>query len=170
MYIETNKQVDGGFEAELKAAGFEFTPKWTTRRSVGGVVEFNYPRALYLPGLNESFRGDVVAVINAHVPYFGHIANKIQEVKAEAGRRIIQRMPEWKQRNYTALSIELTRKEVNKHILTPEEEATVLFLEGEWEWAKSIRDASDLIEVAIAAMTDAEAGELDVTTRPEWNV
>jgi hypothetical protein len=94
----------------------------------------------------------------------------VRIVKAEANRRITERMPEWKQRNYIAFNLEMERKERKGEVLTPEELALVTFTEGEWEFAKAIRSASNVIEAEIALLTDAEAGVFDVENHIKWNV
>jgi hypothetical protein len=97
-------------------------------------------------------------------------ANTIKEVKAEANRRILDRMPDFKQRNYIAFNLEMERKERKGEVLTPTELATIAFTEGEWEFAKAIRSASNVIEAEIALLTDAEAGVFDVENHPLWVV
>lgn len=64
-------------------------------------------------------------------------------IKFEAGRRILERYPQWRQTNMLARSIELTRK---AQTLTPEEQAEAVSLESSWAWIKSVRQASDAIE------------------------
>lgn len=64
-------------------------------------------------------------------------------VKFEAGRRILEKYPQWRQVNMLARSVELTRKGV---ALTAEEQAEAASLEAAWAWIKSVRTASDAIE------------------------
>lgn len=109
----------------------------------------------------EPLEDDVIALRRADVN-----ALKIAEAKAEASRRILTRLPDWKQRNYLAHSLELTRK--GEDNLTPEETASIAFMEAEWEYAKSIREASNLIEAHIATLTDEEAGAYDVSASELW--
>ena len=70
----------------------------------------------------------------------------VEQVKTEAGRRILALMPEWKQRNYTARMTELLKIYAVSGTWTAKEQAEVGFLEGEWAKAKAIREASDTIE------------------------
>lgn len=171
MIIETTKKVSSLFDAELKSAGLIFDAmSWTTRRVVNGKVEKGHPRALIIPDLTDADIPAVQAVLDAHVPDFGHVATKIAEVKAEANRRILDRMPDFKQRNYIAFNLEMERKERKGEVLTPTELATIAFTEGEWEFAKAIRSASNVIEAEIALLTDAEAGVFDVENHIKWNV
>lgn len=71
-------------------------------------------------------------------------APKADDVKAEARRRILARLPDWKQANMTARGVELLRKgEVN---WTPQEQAEADAITAAWDWVKAIRLASDDIE------------------------
>jgi hypothetical protein len=88
----------------------------------------------------------------------GVIAVKVLEVKAEANRRIIAIMPDWKQRNSLARAAELSRKEA-KNTATPEEVAELDQLETTWAGIKLIRAASDAIEAEVAALVTIEAVE-----------
>ena len=97
-------------------------------------------------------------------------ANIIANVKAEANSRIVARVPEWKQRNYLAYSLEMTRKEAAGTTLTAQESATMTFIEGEWAYAISVRAASDTIEGLLAVMTVREALSVDIANHPEWPV
>lgn len=71
-------------------------------------------------------------------------APKADDVKAEARRRILARLPDWKQANMTARGVELLRKgEVN---WTPQEQAEADAITAAWDWVKAVRLASDDIE------------------------
>jgi hypothetical protein len=94
----------------------------------------------------------------------------VAAVKQEASKRILDRMPDFKQRNYLAFNIEMEKKERKGEVLTAEELALVAFTEGEWEFAKAIRSASNVIEAEIALLTDVEAGVFDVENHPLWAV
>ncbi len=93
---------------------------------------------------------------------------KLGATKAQAQQRINERMPEWKQRNYLAFSLEVTRKTQAAETVTAEENATITFIEGEWAFVKSIREASDTMEAEILALTDEAAGEYDVIDNVLW--
>jgi hypothetical protein len=83
----------------------------------------------------------------------------VQEVKAEAYRRIIAICPEWKQRNLTAQAAQLAKKgEAN---WTPEEAAAWAAGEVIWNQIAAIRAASDVIE----AMDPIPANLYDL---PDW--
>ena len=94
----------------------------------------------------------------------------VEAVKQEASKRILDRMPDFKQRNYIAFNLEMEKKERRGGTLTTEELALVTFTEGEWDFAKAIRSASNVIEAEIALLTDAEAGVFDVENHIKWNV
>jgi len=69
-------------------------------------------------------------------------ANRIPEIKAAAGAVIVERYPEWKQRNMIARMVELNTK------ATPsaEEEAEMAALQSVWDWVKAVRAESDRLE------------------------
>ena len=169
-YIDTEKVFSDSLGAELEARGIIFSSIGaSTRRIIGGKVEKGHPRALTVQGDNLD-KAVIKEVLDAHVPYFGHVTAKIAEVKAEANRRILDRMPDFKQRNYIAFNLEMEKKERKGGTLTTEELAMVTFTEGEWEFAKAIRSASNVIEAEIALLTDVEAGVFDLENHIKWNV
>lgn len=160
IYIETEKELSQTFAAELESAGLPNFLSITTRRIIGGKVEKDHPRAVEID-VDESRRAEVQAVIDAHVPFFGHVERKVQEVKAEANRRIIAILPEWKQRNYTARAVE---KVAAGEVGDDEWNA----IQTAWLNIKAVRVASDAIEAEIAALTDEQAGQYDVAASPLW--
>ena len=161
IYLETEKLFSASFGEELEAAGMGNEYTVGTRRIVNGVVEKGHPRALGI-NVDESRRADVQAVIDAHVPNFGHVAAKIAQTKAEAGKRINAILPEWKQRNYTARAVE---KVAAKEVGDDEWNA----MQTAWQQIKAVRVASDAIEAEIAALTDEQAGRYDVAASPLWD-
>ena len=68
----------------------------------------------------------------------------VQEVKAEAQRRIYEILPDWKQRNLTARAAELALKGAGSW--TPDEQAEVAAGQALWDKIKAVRAASDVIE------------------------
>lgn len=160
IYIETQNEFSASLFDELVAAGLPAAYAVTTRRIIDGKVSKGHPRALSID-VDESRRADVQAVINAHVPDFGHVATKIAETKAEAGRRILAILPDWKQRNYAARAVE---------IIADEEVGSDEWneMQAAWRQIEAVRTASDVIEAQIADLTDAEAGAFDVAASPEW--
>ncbi len=160
LIIETDKQFGHSFAEELTAAGFPNAYGVTTRRIIDGKPSFGHSRALSID-VDKSRRADVQAVIDAHVPFFGHAESKIAETKAEANRRILAILPEWKQRNYTARAVE---KVAAGEVGDDEWNA----MSAAWSAIKAVRVASDAIEAEIAALTDEQAGRYDVANNPGW--
>lgn len=71
-------------------------------------------------------------------------AEMVTAVKAEAQRRIISIIPEWKQRNLTARAAELAIKGVSNW--TPEEQAEYEAGQSVWDSIKAVRTKSDALE------------------------
>lgn len=164
MRIETDKAINGRqLCSELTAAGIAHNgiTIGTRERTPDGTLLTGLPNAVTVLGVDESRRTEVQAVIDAHVPFFGHAASKVQETKAEANRRILAILPEWKQRNYTARAVE---KVANGEVGDDEWNA----MQTAWLQIKAIRVASDAIETEIAALTDEQAGQYDVAASPLW--
>jgi len=161
LYIETDKQFGDTLSAELQAAGLPIAFGMSTRRVVDGRVEKGHPRAFTID-VDESRRAEVQAVLDAHVPFFGHADIKIAETKAEANRRILAILPEWKQRNYTARAVE---KVAAGEVGDDEWNA----MSAAWTAIKAVRVASDAIEAEINALTDEQAGQYDVSASPLWD-
>ncbi len=91
----------------------------------------------------------------------------IEEVKAEAGRRILEALPTWKQNNFIAKESELLAAENGQlrnsggvrlaaRELTSVEIAQLAYIKSAWDWAVSVRDASDLIEISPPLITDLQ--------------
>ena len=83
----------------------------------------------------------------------------VEEVKAEAGRRISVYFPDYKQRNYIARQSELDRIEtgtmrdnsgnlIAARALTTEEIAELVAIKGVWDWILAVRIASAAIEAS----------------------
>lgn len=75
-------------------------------------------------------------------------ACRIAEVKAEAGRRILDRYPTWKQANMNMRATELVDIRLDRE-LTPDEAAEREAMLSAAAWIKDIRAASDAIEAAL---------------------
>lgn len=80
-------------------------------------------------------------------------AARVGDVKAEAGRRILERFPTWKQANMNMRATELVDARVDR-ALSEDEEAERQALLAASAWIKEVRTASDAIEAALPA--DAE--------------
>ena len=72
-----------------------------------------------------------------------------EKVKIEAMRRIIDYIPEWKQRNLTARGLELTRKQLAGGTLTSKEASEIAEGEVVWGRIKLIRETSDVLELTL---------------------
>ena len=70
----------------------------------------------------------------------------VEEIKAEANRRIIELCPEWKQRNYIATDLTFTKIIQDGGTLTSEQEAERTVMEAIWTTIQGIRSKSDEIE------------------------
>ena len=76
------------------------------------------------------------------------------QIKAEAGRRIIAICPEWKQRNHIATDLTYTKIIQDGGTLTTEQESDRTSIEAVWESIQSIRTKSDEIEAMSPIPTD----------------
>ena len=160
LYIETDKRFGDTLSAELEAAGLPIAFGMSTRRVVDGRVQKGHPRAFTID-VDESRRADVQAVLDAHVPFIGHVDSKIAETKAQANRRILAILPEWKQRNYTARAVE----KVAAGEVGDEEWNT---MQTAWGQVNAVRIASDAIEAEIAVLSDVDAGNYNVASNSLW--
>ena len=77
-------------------------------------------------------------------------------VKAEAGRRILQLMPDWKQRNVIA-------------DLSSDNSDTKAAAASEWAKVTAIRTKSNEIEASIASMSDEEIINFNASDDVHWN-
>jgi len=93
-------------------------------------------------------------------------ASHISLIKMEAGFRITQVIPEWKQRNLTAQATQLAEK--GRNSWSPQElsewEAGVVL----WNTVKDIRDKSDVLEASLDTMTLEELKSFDSHTSEVW--
>ena len=94
---------------------------------------------------------------------------KKEQTKEEAHNRIVSILPKWKQRNYTAKSVELTEKKVDGVALTQEEIAILDTIKAKWVLIQQIRAASDSIEAEIDNINTVEGIEAyGITTNALW--
>ncbi len=77
-------------------------------------------------------------------------------VKAEAGRRILAIMPEWRQRNVIA-------------DLSSSNSDTKTAAETEWAKVTAIRTKSNEIEASIGSMSDEEIVNFDASDDAHWS-
>lgn len=101
-------------------------------------------------------------------------SNKIKEVKAEAGRRIVEAYPEWKQRNYMAAVIDIQNKELvaikagGTYTLSADEVATIQSAQTAKTEVFAIRQKSDELENSLDSMTQVELEAFDPTDDNNW--
>lgn len=69
-------------------------------------------------------------------------------VKAEAERRILNILPAWKQRNYTARAVEIIYA-IQTSTAAAEDTAELTAIHGFFDRVKAIRAASDLVEADV---------------------
>jgi len=89
-------------------------------------------------------------------------------IKKEAGRWILAQYPDWKQRNMTARMTELLKIRALAESWTAEEQAEVSALEAVWDWVKSVRSASDLLEAGVDGMTEEERSAFAAADPAHW--
>lgn len=86
-------------------------------------------------------------------------AAKVDAVKAEAERRIVAVMPEWRQRNSLALGLELvTTLGTDVSAWPAEQRATYASVMASWAQIKALRATSDALEASVP--TDPAAIEV----------
>lgn len=110
----------------------------------------------------------VQAIIDSYDPLPPYRAEKIEEIKKEANRRILQIAPEWKQRNILARMTELVDARSGR-ALTDSEQTEMDSAKSLWADIQNVRQASDDIEAEIVAMTDWTAvRSIDILNHPSW--
>lgn len=94
---------------------------------------------------------------------------KIAEAKAEAHKRIVAIIPEWKQRNYTARAVQLLRAQDAAPLTVPEITELDAIENIFTNQVKPIRDASDVIEAEINAKLAVHTTlAIDIENHVEW--
>jgi len=73
-------------------------------------------------------------------------ARRIAEIKKTAGTKIVEIMPEWKQRNNLARVLELLAMVTDVTGLPTEDQTELADALAEWDNLKAIRTASDIAE------------------------
>jgi hypothetical protein len=73
----------------------------------------------------------------------------IGTIKAEARRRILAKYPQWKQANMTARMVELNKIRASAGSWTAGEQIEVDAIQSAWDWVKSVRSASDALELTL---------------------
>lgn len=90
--------------------------------------------------------------------------NVVDMVKRYAERLIVERYPDWKQRNMITRSITLQ----NISPRTDDEQAELASISVAWDWIDAIRMASDSLEQDLLQMGIAAAMEYDISSYPNW--
>lgn len=85
---------------------------------------------------------------------------QIAKIKDDATSRILAILPEVKQRNSLARSLELTHKVVTGVSLTDQESAEVLAIQAKWDEIKAVRVLSNIREGEINLSDNPESIEL----------
>jgi len=100
---------------------------------------------------------------------------KIAEIKAEAGNRIIEIYPEWRQRNHMAEVIDIQNKELvalkanTTYTPSADEVATITAAQTAKNQVFAIRAKSDQLEASLDSMTLAELEAFDPTNDSNWS-
>lgn len=77
-------------------------------------------------------------------------------IKTEARARILARYPDWKQTNMTARGVELVRIKAEGGTWSAGEATEAAALDTAWAWIKSVRAASDALEITNPANFGAD--------------
>lgn len=85
----------------------------------------------------------------------------------EAGRVILSRYPEWKQRNMIAKGVELAYK-VATNSATADEMQQIGQLQAVWAWIEAVRARSDALQAAYAAGSSVSPSEGSINGSGSW--
>lgn len=137
------------------------------RNAAGDLICFGPNSNQYDPGV---VAGATLTIeVNAPTPALAtRQASARAATKAEAQRRILAVIPQWKQANLTARGVELNTKVISGGTLTIAEQAELAAGFALWSKAKAIRTSSDLIELDIAASTNLDT--FDIVNSTRWPV
>jgi hypothetical protein len=110
------------------------------------------------------------ALIDTFDPVAAVVPLKVAAVKAEAQRRIFAIMPAWKQSNLMAQALNDIIDHGQDATARPaDQKATKVAADAAWGKIKAIREASNVIEAKLLAMTKwQELEEHDATTDAIW--
>lgn len=99
---------------------------------------------------------------------------RIVEIKAEAGKRITEIYPEWKQRNHMAAVADIHNKELialkANTVYTPSEDevATITAAQTAKNQVFTIRARSNELEASLDSMTQTQLEAFDPTNDSNW--
>jgi len=83
----------------------------------------------------------------------------VDDVKEEAGRRILERYPDWYQRNMIADAVTLA--EIGAANRTAEQNARVVELNSAWGWVTAVRVRSNELEANLSLVQGAVSDDLN---------
>jgi hypothetical protein len=98
----------------------------------------------------------------------------INQIKTEAGNRIIAAYPEWKQRNHMAAVVDIQNKELialkanTTYTLSADELAIVAAAQAAKTEIFNIRAKSDELEASLDTMTQEQLEAFDATNDSNW--
>lgn len=90
---------------------------------------------------------EIISSIEAFISSYNPYTPTIEEIKAEAERRILELFPEWKQRNMIARGVELVR--IGESNWNEQEQLEAANLQAAWDWIKAVRETSNELEVTL---------------------
>jgi len=96
-------------------------------------------------------------------------ASHIVSIKTEANRRIIEIVPEWKQRNLTAQAAQMAKQVADGTPLTVEQQAAWDAGEAIWTKVAAIRAKSDELELSLDVMDLETMQSFDATKDEAWS-
>ncbi|MCW9045033.1 MAG: hypothetical protein OQK35_01755 [Alphaproteobacteria bacterium] len=97
-------------------------------------------------------------------------AQKILALKTQAGAIILEKFPDWKQRNMNMRVTEFQEIRIEGIALTAEEQAESNVLKLAANWIKLVRETSNSVEVEILALKTADEVSAFVPQWPEFVV
>lgn len=124
------------------AVNADFDPVTQVRTGPAIVIESNQVSQVYT--VRNKNAGEIAAMK----------ASKVAAVKREAERRILAVMPEWRQRNFLALGVEMITTYGADPKGWPEDmQALYAKAKEQWDQIKVLRARSDTKEAAVAALS-----------------
>lgn len=112
--------------------------------------------------------GDAASVAPVDKPLAEVQALRVGQIKAEAGRRIIERFPMWKQSNMNMRANHLNDIRLDGGAWTAEEAAEAAELRASGAWIRAVREASDQIEAWVRAEGRSVSDLRTMAGAPAW--
>lgn len=104
-----------------------------------------------IPGPLQRLSNPVYDVANGTITYSlveWSDTEKVNAIKGECGRRILEQYPDWYQRNMIAKATTLQEKRIDGGALTTTETAEAAALNAAWAWVDSMRAKSNELEAS----------------------